>query len=121
MENQENNNSFEDKKKNLIDRANKKYSEFLDKNNSKKDEKIDIKKPNIVDKAKSFASSMISKGLDDKKADELTKKLRVLTVTEMAPNNFHPVRNDKTARSIKILSIVVLVDVVTSKEHNLLV
>lgn len=79
MENQENNNSFEDKKKNLIDRANKKYSEFLDKNNSKKDEKIDIKKPNIVDKAKSFASSMISKGLDDKKADELTKKLRVLS------------------------------------------
>lgn len=79
MENQKDNDSLDPKKKELLDRANKKYSQFLEKIQPQKDEKVKIKQSNIIDKAKSFASSMISKGLDEKKAPEETKALRILS------------------------------------------
>ena len=79
MENQKNNDSPEEEKKRLIERANKKYSEFLEKKKGTSDEKIKSKPANILQKAKTFADAMISKGLDNKKASEETKHLRLLS------------------------------------------
>lgn len=91
MENQKNNDSLNDKKKELLERANKKYSEFLEKNKiSEKDEKLKIKESNIIDKAKSFATSMISKGFEGKKASEEVKVLRVLSCHGDGTENLPP-------------------------------
>lgn len=72
----ENPNPNLDKSK-LIEQANKKYAEFMKK--KLKDETVDMPKSNIIDKVKSFATSMVSRGLDDKKCSEETKLLRVLS------------------------------------------
>jgi len=78
MENQENRDTnFTDKQQELLRKANEKYSEFL--KNKIQDEKIKIKPSNILEKAKSFATSMVSRGVSDKKCEEDTKLLRILS------------------------------------------
>jgi hypothetical protein len=69
--------NFTDKQKELLRKANQKYSEFL--LNKIQDEKVKVKPSNIIEKAKSFATSMVSRGITNKKCSEDTKLLRILS------------------------------------------
>jgi hypothetical protein len=62
-------------KKQLIERANKKYSEF----SKNKDEKISQKPTGIFQKAKTYFEAIASRGLSDKTCSEETKTLRLLS------------------------------------------
>jgi len=76
MENQKN---LDEYKRDLLERANKKYSEFLVKKNEHRDEKVEVKTSSILEKAKSYAEAVISRGLEDKECSSETKVLRILS------------------------------------------
>lgn len=82
MENQRNHKTpeeLEEYKKQLIEKANKKYSEFLSQKEQASDEKVDVKSSSIFEKAKSYADAVMSRGLSNKECSKETKVLRLLS------------------------------------------
>jgi len=65
-------------KKQLLDRANQKYAEFLDKR-IVRDEKQEMKPQSFLSKAKSYAEAVVSRGLNDKECSPETKQLRLMS------------------------------------------
>lgn len=56
----------------------------------KTDASEEEKKPSFIEKAKSFAKSMISRGIDDKKCNQKTKELRMLSCHGDPSKNIPP-------------------------------
>ena len=84
-------------KQQLLDRANKKYAEFLEKR-IVRDEKEQVKPSGFLDKAKSYAEAVVSRGLNNKECSPETKQLRLLSCHGDGTDSLPPCADRKNSK-----------------------